>query len=152
MKRKLNTIQRKFPLLINKSYSYNSHHSLPSNNRNPPPFNSEQKEANLTKFQTKITKHRSLKHSLDPTKYEVIQRGHSKCTQQKFGLRKQIPPNLLKSTQQQIQILPDGSKNDDGTESAFCCLMKRTEFSSTWMQASFPSMKINVSPSGTPSH
>ncbi|GBM64498.1 hypothetical protein AVEN_62028-1, partial [Araneus ventricosus] len=51
----------------------------------------------------------------------------------KFLIDKQITTQPLKEYPTTNSTYTDGSKNDDGTESAFCCFDEENRISSTWM-------------------
>ncbi|GBN84628.1 Retrovirus-related Pol polyprotein from type-1 retrotransposable element R1 [Araneus ventricosus] len=132
MKRKLNTIQRKFLLLITKAYHTTATNSLQVITGIPPLHLTANKEAKFIKISRLRLPTQVLNTPLDPTKYEVIQRGHQ-MHPAKFLIDKQITTQPLKEYPTANSTYTDGSKNDDGTGSAFCCFDEENRISSTWM-------------------
>ncbi|GBM54834.1 Retrovirus-related Pol polyprotein from type-1 retrotransposable element R1 [Araneus ventricosus] len=95
MKRKLNTIQRKFLLLITKAYHTTATNSLQVITGIPPLHLTVNKEAKFIKISRLRLPTQVLNTPLDPTKYEVIQRGHH-MHPAKFLIDKQITTQPLK--------------------------------------------------------
>ncbi|GBN56168.1 Putative protein in type-1 retrotransposable element R1DM [Araneus ventricosus] len=108
MKRKLNTIQRKFLLLITKTYHTTATNSLQVITGSSPLHLTANKEAKFIKISRLRLPTQVLNTPLDPTKYEVIQRGHQ-MHPAKFLIDKQITTQPLKEYPTVSSTYTDGS-------------------------------------------
>ncbi|GBN38765.1 Putative protein in type-1 retrotransposable element R1DM [Araneus ventricosus] len=132
MKRKLNTIQRKFLLIITKEYHTTATNSLQVITGIPPLHLTASKEAKFVKISRLRLPSQVLNNPLDPTKYEEIQRGHH-LHPAKFSIDKQISIQLSNEYPTANSTFTDGSKTNEGTDSAFCCFDADNKISTTWM-------------------
>ncbi|GBM61885.1 hypothetical protein AVEN_239152-1 [Araneus ventricosus] len=129
MKRKLNTIQRKSLLVLTKAYHTTATSSLQVLSGIPsihPIAIEETKYIKLAGFRKPITVQDQL---VNPTEYQEMIRSHL-IHPAYFHLENQISLNPAAEYPTLNSTFTDGSKNNEGISSAFCCFNVKNEITS----------------------
>ncbi|GBM37136.1 hypothetical protein AVEN_205580-1 [Araneus ventricosus] len=132
MKRKLNSFQRRFLLIITKAYHTTSTLSLQILTGIPPLHLTLSKEAKNIKI-TRLRQPAIINDSLiDPSDYEEILRGHQ-FHPADFKIDFRISTEPAPNYPIENSIYTDGSKTTDGTGSAFCSFDDLGQLKTKWL-------------------
>ncbi|GBN92422.1 Putative protein in type-1 retrotransposable element R1DM [Araneus ventricosus] len=132
MKRKLNSFQRRFLLIITSAYHTTSTLSLQILTGIPPLHLTLLKEAKFIKISRLRQSAFVVDDTIEPTSYEEILRGHQ-IHPAEFNIENQISTEPALNYPIENATFTDGSKTTEGTGSAFCSFDVTGQLNSQWM-------------------
>ncbi|GBN21118.1 hypothetical protein AVEN_3278-1 [Araneus ventricosus] len=131
IKRKLSSVQRKFLLSIISAYHTTATSSLQTITGIPPLHLIAHKEAKYFKL-TKLREQTTINSQpIDPNHYELMQKGHQ-IHPVSFNIDSQISTKEANVYPTRNSTFTDGSKNKEGTGSAFCYLDTNEKITKEW--------------------